>query len=430
MIDNSLLVSIAENVGTPVMIYDEERIRDIMRTFIRNFKSDQFETRVLYASKAFICGHMARIVEEEGLYFDAVSGGEVHLISRATGKGTERIYFHGNNKTPKEIHEFLALGRGQIVLDNMDELELLIETSEEMKCGADVLIRVNPGIDAHTHEYITTATKDAKFGISIEKKDEIAQMVNMIYRAEHLDFKGFHAHIGSQIFEQNAFMEEIHTMVSFAAEMRDRYFIETEHLDLGGGFAVRYTAEDSPIPLEGLCKSLIAKLEQEIKDAGLNIKCVIIEPGRSIVCEAGCTIYEAGSLKKTSTLQYIFTDGGMADNIRPALYQAEYSCENISKPDQPKDHEYEIAGKCCESGDILIHGARLPETERGDFIKVNSTGAYGYSMASNYNRLGRPAVVFVKDGKAKLVIRRETYIDMMALEQVYTLEAIKESNIL
>ena len=417
MIRNSLLTSIADRVGTPVMIYDEDMIRGIMKTFTSNFKSNKFETRVLYASKAFICGHMARIVAEENLYFDAVSGGEIFLITRATGLDAGRIYFHGNNKTKNEIREFLNLGEGHIVLDNLDELMLLYDITEKTGQSANVLIRVNPGIDAHTHKYITTATKDAKFGISIEKKDEIADMIRLINNAHHIHFKGFHAHIGSQIFVEDAFMEEINTMLMFIMHMRDRYGVCTEQLDLGGGFAVRYTREDSPIPLEKLCSDMIAALENGIQENDLDIKCVIIEPGRSIVCEAGCTVYGVGSFKKTDTLDYIFTDGGMADNIRPALYQAEYSCENISRPDAEKSITYEIAGKCCESGDILVHDALLPETSRGDFLKINSTGAYGYSMASNYNRLGRPAVVFVRDSKPRLVIRRETYRDMLVLDE-------------
>lgn len=415
MLSHELLISIAQKFGTPVIVYNEDLIRQTMRDFIQTFKSDFFATKILYASKAFLCQHMAQLALDENFCFDAVSGAEVDLLARV-GVKAEQIYFHGNNKTPRELQEFLQLGRGQIVIDNIDELNLLISTAQKLQKTADILIRVNPGIDAHTHAYITTACKDSKFGISIAEADAIAAIIEKINQSKLLSFKGFHAHIGSQIFQQAAFTAEIETMVDFIATMRNQYQIKTEQLDLGGGFAIHYTDSDAPIPIRQLCRDLIKKLESALKAKKLTLSHVIIEPGRSIVGAAACTLYTVGSLKKTETIEYAFIDGGMSDNIRPALYQAEYSCTNISQAKAPLDHSYDIAGKCCESGDILIHQAKLPKTQRGDILKVNSTGAYGYSMASNYNRLGRPPVIFVKDGVPKCVLRREDYDDMLALE--------------
>lgn len=415
MIENREYKEIAQKMGTPVMVYDEDAIVERMREYVDNFRSYLFRTKVLYASKAFICGAMVRLAEKEGLCFDAVSGGEVNLI-HACGVESEKIYFHGNNKTKKELVEFLKAGKGTVIADNMDEIRLLIAVAEDIEEDANVIIRVNPGIDAHTHEYIKTATKDSKFGISSDDKDGIAAMVKAVWECEFLKFKGFHAHIGSQIFDRNAFLDEIHVMCEFLEVMKKEYGIRTESLDLGGGFAIRFTDKDAPIPIPELCREMISALEEEIGNRELDINEVMIEPGRSIAGEAGVTIYEAGAIKKTATKEFLFIDGGMSDNIRPALYQAEYECENISRPDKEKVKIYEVAGKCCESGDILIHGALLPETERGDLIKVNATGAYGYSMASTYNRLGRPPVVFVKEGIARCVLKRESYIDMRALE--------------
>ncbi len=420
MIENREYREIAEKMGTPVMVYDEDAIVERMREYTDNFRSYLFKTKVLYASKAFICGAMARLAEQEGLCFDVVSGGEVNLL-KANRITPEKIYFHGNNKTRIELIEFLKYGKGTIIADNMDEIRLLIEVAEDIEEDAAVIIRINPGIDAHTHEYIKTATKDSKFGISSDDKEGILEMVKAVRECEFLKFKGFHAHIGSQIFDKNAFLDEIHVMCEFLETMKKEYGVSAETLDLGGGFAIRFTDSDAPIPIPMLCQEMIATLEAEMEQRNLDIKEVLIEPGRSIAGEAGVTIYSAGALKKTATKEFLFIDGGMSDNIRPALYQAEYECENLSRPDEEPVREYEVAGKCCESGDILIHGAKLPKTERGDFIKVNATGAYGYAMASNYNRMGRPPVVFVREGIAKCVLRRESYIDMRSLETETTL---------
>ncbi len=406
---------IVTKVGTPAIIYDEDMMRNQMQTYTGNFRSEMFDTKLIYASKAFMCNAMAKIINEEGMYADVVSGGEMHCVVKA-GLDPSRIYFHGNNKSALEISEAFEYGIGQIVADNISEIEDLITASEKAKRTMRILLRINPGIEAHTHEYITTARKDSKFGISIDDKEMVRRICEKVSKSNYLEFAGFHAHIGSQIFSREAFISEIDTMMEYAAYMRDEYGINIDELDFGGGFAVTYTQEDEPIPVNEVCSLIIDECEKKVIQHKLSLKAISIEPGRSIVGEAGYSVYKAGYSKTAEDKNYIFVDGGMADNIRPALYGAEYSCENISKPDAPIAGSFVIAGKCCESGDILIKDAKLPETDAGDLIVINTTGAYGYSMASNYNRLGRPPVVFVSQGRARCVIRREEYADMESLE--------------
>ena len=406
---------IAAKTGTPVIIYDEDMMRNQIRTYTGNFKSEMFDTRIVYASKAFLCGAMARIISEEGMYADVVSGGEMHCAV-TSGLEPSKIYFHGNNKSAGEISEAFEYGIGQIVADNISETDDLAAAAEKFQKPMRILLRINPGIEAHTHEYITTARKDSKFGVSIDNEDMVKRICDKIQQSEHLEFAGFHAHIGSQIFSREAFISEIDTMVDYAAYMQEKYGISAAELDFGGGFAVTYTDADEPIPVDEVCRLIIGECEKKVIQRGLNLKTVSIEPGRSIAGEAGCSVYTAGYSKTAEDKSYIFVDGGMADNIRPALYGAEYTCENISKPDAPAAGSFVIAGKCCESGDILIKNAQLPKTDAGDLIVINTTGAYGYSMASNYNRLGRPPVVFVSQGSARCVIRREEYTDMEKLE--------------
>lgn len=411
----SVLKEIADTCGTPVMIYDEDAVRNTMKEYVTNFKSDMFETNVLYASKAFLCKAIAKAAAEEGLHFDAVSGGEIFCLAKA-GVPAEKIHFHGNNKTPREIEDFFRMGHGHIIVDNEDELNLIIAIAERVKSQMDILIRVNPGVEAHTHEYIATATKDSKFGVSIDKEETIRNMINSVAESDYLNFGGFHSHIGSQILEVEAFAMEIRVMFDFLDKVANSWGVTVEELDLGGGFAIKYTEEDNPPSTEEVCSRIIALCEEEVVQRKLPIKRLMIEPGRSVVGDAGYTLYTAGCRKSTDSREYIFIDGGMADNIRPALYDAVYTCRNISRDEAEADRTYAIAGKCCESGDILIKEASLPETAPGDLILVHATGAYGYSMASNYNRLGRPAVVFTSGDTYRTVLRRETYEDMMALD--------------
>lgn len=401
--------------GSALYVYDEAMIENKLREYKENFKSSHFSCDVIYASKAFTCTQMLKKVMQEDCCLDVVSGGELH-VAKMAGFDPANIYFHGNNKTMEELEMALAYGVKTIVIDNMYEVDTIIEKADAMQVPVHVLIRINPRVEAHTHEFIMTATNDSKFGISIEKEAEIAKMIAKVNDSDYVQWDGFHCHIGSQIFERQAFVSAIAKMIAFIKKMQTEYDIHCDVLNIGGGYGVVYTEEDKPTPTPLMCQTLIQAIEEQCEVHRISLKKVCMEPGRSIVAEAGYTLYQAGFTKKTQNKEFVFINGGMADNIRPALYEAKYACDVANKMGEAKSETYEIAGKCCESGDIIIHGAKLPKVESGDIIVVYSTGAYGYTMASNYNRLNRLPVVFAKQGKARLVLRGETYEDQMRLD--------------
>ncbi len=405
---------LAKTMGTPLIVYDEGAISKKLAEYKRHFRSDSLRTQVVYAGKAFLCKAMAELVSQAECGLDVVSGGELHCALDA-GFPASSIVFHGNNKTPLELRQALQSHVGLIVMDNLDECKALIQISNELQTSAKVLLRVNPGVEAHTHKYIVTADIDSKFGISSTDIQTITEILNSVKNSRYLEFIGFHAHIGSQIFEKQAFVAEIEQLAQLSAEIEHAGF-PVKAWDLGGGFAVHYTKSDAPIPLQELCETILTSCTEKKNSHNLSLEQVMIEPGRSIVGEAGTTLYTVGWQKQTPRRRYLFVDGGMADNIRPALYQAEYSCDNALKLTHEKSVNYTIAGKCCESGDILIENALLPPMASGDILAVYTTGAYCYSMASNYNHLGRPAVVFAKDGKARCVLHRESPQAMLALQ--------------
>lgn len=406
-------LELAKKVSTPLYIYDESKIEKQLKDFKAYFASDEIVCDVIYASKAFTCKAMVELVKQRDCSLDVVSGGELY-VAKSVDFPMNRIYFHGNNKTLKELQMALDYGVGTIVLDNPMELDALLKLADEMKKEIHTLIRVNPGIEAHTHKYIVTAHIDSKFGISIQDKDTLVEMIRKMNQSEYVKFEGFHAHIGSQIFDMNAYVAEIETLMSFVNDLRNQYDISVTALNFGGGFAAYYTSADHPIPLKEVCSGIVETVLCEKQKYGLNIEKIMIEPGRSIVANAGSTIYEVGYIKKTKNKKYVFVDGGMSDNIRPALYQADYSCDIVNKIRDVKDELVCVAGKCCESGDILIEEIMLPKVTSGDILIIYTTGAYGYSMASNYNKLGKPAVVFAKDGKARIVVERENFENMIS----------------
>ncbi|MBQ3107298.1 MAG: diaminopimelate decarboxylase [Firmicutes bacterium] len=406
---------LAETYGTPLMIYDQAEIERKLTSFRKHFVSDKLQTEVAYASKAFTCKALLQLVKAAGCSLDVVSGGELHC-ARGAGFPMEKVFFHGNNKPPAELSLILENGVGTVVLDNEMEAALLVEMAAEKLKVIDVLLRINPGVEAHTHQYIITANPDSKFGIYIGERQRIVDLLKLVQSSKFVHFKGFHAHIGSQIFDSQAFLSEIRTLAEFSKSIETELDLPVPFISLGGGFGAYYTEEDQPIPVEEICSLLVNACEEEAEKNALSLQKIIIEPGRSIVAEAGSTLYTVGFCKSNANKNYVFVDGGMADNIRPALYQAKYRCDVVTKADAPKTLTATVAGKCCESGDILIENASLPAVEPGDLLLVYTTGAYGYSMASNYNRLPRPAVVFAKDGQAKLVIRRETFEDLEHLE--------------
>ncbi len=407
---------LAQEYGTPLYVYDEDHLRMMLDTYRTAFRSDRFETGVLYASKAFSCKAMIRLIQEYGFCLDVVSAGEL-ITAKQAGYDCTKVFFHGNNKTPEELMLAKECGVGTIVVDNLTEAERIRDLYSDSKTTVHALLRVNPGIEAHTHKYIVTAHVDSKFGISFLNEKELVDTARVLQDAANVSFDGIHAHIGSQIFDKQAFREEIAKLFAYAGHLKEAYGIEINTINLGGGFAVRYTDADAPIPIREVCETILNACAEENAKLGNQIRRVYIEPGRSIVAEAGYTIYTVGTLKKTPNRNYIFVDGGMADNIRPALYQAEYDAFLDGKENAPKETEYTVAGKCCESGDILIQKIALPKAEQGDLLVMKTTGAYGYSMASHYNKLLLPAVVFSGNGKTRTVIRRETYEHLLSLEE-------------
>ena len=416
MIGGVPISQLAQQYGTPLYVYDEQYLRDMLGTYQREFRSAEFETGVLYASKAFSCKAIIRLIEEYGFCLDVVSDGELVTAMQA-GYDCKNIFFHGNNKTMNELNLAKQAGVGTIVVDNRMEAELIRTVYADAAEPVHTLLRVNPGIEAHTHQYIVTAHVDSKFGISFLNEEELIETIRILQSGNNVVFDGIHAHIGSQIFDGQAFAEEIRKLFAFAAHLKEDYDITIHTIDIGGGFAVRYTDADSPIPIGEVCRMILNTASEENRKLNGQIKRLLIEPGRSIVAEAGYTIYTVGGIKKTPNKTYLFVDGGMSDNIRPALYQAEYDAFLAGKENEPAETEYTVAGKCCESGDILIQKIRLPKAEPGDLLVMKTTGAYGYSMASHYNKLLLPAVVFAKDGISRTVIRRETYEHMLSLEE-------------
>ena len=398
--------------GTPLYVYDENMLVNQCRTFINNFKSSKFNTEVLYASKAFSCLEVLRIASREGLGVDVVSLGEIHTAYKA-GYDMKKAYFHGNNKTREELQYALEVGVGTIVIDNDYEYEMINEIVRESGNTVDVLLRINTGIDAHTHEYIKTAKDDSKFGYSVYD-ETIYDLIADINNQSNLNFVGFHSHIGSQIFEKTSFFEAVKVVMEFTKKVQERLGLTISVLNLGGGFGVYYTEEDRPFELAEFLREYIEVVERESDNFGLDLAKVVIEPGRSLTCNAGSTLYSVGGVKKTfAGREYVFVDGGMADNPRYALYKAKYEVMLANKMSEEADTTYTVAGKCCESGDMLGMDANLPKAEQGDLLLVSSTGAYNYSMSSNYNRLPKLPVVFVKDGSSRLVVKGETLEDLI-----------------
>jgi diaminopimelate decarboxylase len=405
-------LDLAKNFNTPLYVVDEDLIRQNCRLFREAFLENGMNTEVIYASKAFMNLAICKVVSEEGLALDVVSGGELYTAIKADFP-VQKIYFHGNNKTPYELEMAISTGVGRIIVDNTQELELIEEICQSLNKSVDILLRVNPGIEAHTHAYIQTSKNDSKFGESIFNEN-LGSIIEGLMASKHINLKGLHCHIGSQIFEEESFYSAANIMLEFIASLKANHGFVTDELNLGGGFGVLYTQEDKPIDIKSCLKNILEQIRNKASHLNIKVPKLMIEPGRAIVANAGTTLYEVGAMKKTqSGKDYIFVDGGMTDNPRTALYDAKYEALIANKADVEGKTTYTIAGKCCESGDIIIKEIELPETRRGDIVAVLSTGAYNYSMSSNYNRIPRPAVVFVKNGKAKLAVKRESYDDIL-----------------
>ncbi|MGW7880786.1 diaminopimelate decarboxylase [Staphylococcus xylosus] len=394
------LKTIAQSFGTPTIVYDEVQIRNQMRRFHESFKKSGLNYNVSYASKAFTCLQMVKLVQEENLELDVVSEGELYTALEA-GFDPQHIHFHGNNKTKHEIRYALESKVGYIVIDSLEEIDLIDRYASE---EVNVVIRLNPGVEAHTHEFIQTGQEDSKFGLSI-KHGLAIQGVQKVRTSKHLKLKGVHFHVGSQIEGTEAMIETTKLVVHWLKENN----IEVELINLGGGFSIKYVEGDVSFPIEEGIEEITTAVRSIVEEVNYPIPEIGIEPGRSIVGEAGITLYEVGTIKEIPNVnKYVSIDGGMSDHIRTSLYDAQYEALLVNRND-PKDETVTIAGKLCESGDVIIKDAKLPSTvKRGDYLAVLSTGAYHYSMASNYNQMQKPSVFFLKDGKAREVIKRQS----------------------
>lgn len=403
---------LAEKHSTPLYIVNEEAFKKRAQTFTKSFKSQSHETRVIYASKAFTNLAMAKLAYDQGLFMDVVSQGEFYTALKA-GVDPKRIYFHGNNKTYEEVSFAIDHKVGTMVVDSQEEFELLESILEEKKAKQRILLRINPLVSASTHKYIQTSNEDSKFGVAASAprtKDLLYRMA----KSDLVDLAGIHCHIGSQVLDPESFFETAKKIVAIGRDLSQEIGQGFEELNLGGGFGVYYTSQDDPIDFESFLPSYIEVIEKALEDEGLDVKILSIEPGRSLINEAGATLYRVGLVKEMDgPNDFVFVDGGMGDNPRPSLYKAKYEACLPQRLDEKSSHTYTLAGKCCESGDILIEDLSLPEVKAGDLILVSSTGAYNYSMSSNYNRIPRPAVVFVGHGQSRLVVKRETLDDLI-----------------
>ncbi|NLW07576.1 MAG: diaminopimelate decarboxylase [Clostridia bacterium] len=403
---------LARQFGTPLYIFDEAHIRENCRQFYQSFGVAAGYSRVIYAGKAFLTTAMCRIIASEGLGLDVVSGGELYTALTA-GFPAKDIFFHGNNKSYAELCQALEAGIGRFVVDNFAEMELLSRLAAERGQKARVILRITPGIEAHTHKYIRTGQIDSKFGFTLPNGQAMAA-AQRVKELPGLEFKGLHCHIGSQIFELEPYSQAAATMLELAAQIKAATGLITTELDLGGGFGIYYTNEDRPCSIREYAETILGRVKEEARALNLPVPQVIVEPGRSIIGPAGCTAYTVGTIKEIPGVRkYVAVDGGMTDNIRPALYGAKYEAIIANKAARPPVETVAVTGKCCESGDMLIWEAKLPRVEAGDILVVTATGAYGYTMSSNYNRLGRPAAVLVYNGSADLIIKREDFNDLL-----------------
>ena len=414
-------VELVKEFKTPLYVMDQELIETTIDKMKAAFKSTRFNTRIAYAGKAFLSTGMIKLVESKGLDLDVVSGGELYTAHKA-GFPMNKVHLHGNNKLVNEIEMAVEFGIDTIVVDNEDEIDKIERICREKGKKQAVLVRIDPGIEAHTHHYIKTSGLTSKFGISLFQ-DNLFDIIKRLNDSEWIEFKGFHTHIGSQIFQSAFFIFALDEIFKYLDKLKKELGIVVHTVNMGGGFGVYYKEGDDPKPIEEVLSEIITYTEaMEIKYQ-IGFKELCIEPGRSIVGNAGTTLYEVGGIKETvGGKTYVFIDGGMSDNIRTALYQAEYEAGVVSKLNDTDVREITLAGKLCESGDIIIEKGKLPKaTEIGDIVAVTTTGAYCYTMSSNYNRMMRPAVVFVKDGKAKVAVKRETLDDLIRNDEIFDL---------
>ena len=406
-------VDLAEKYGTPVYIMDEVLIRKNCRKFVNSINENyDGNGRVIYASKAFSCKAMYKIINEENMGIDVVSGGEIYTAVQA-GFPMEKAYFHGSNKSVQELEFAVKNNVGRIMVDNLFEMENLIEISERLDKTVSVIVRVKPGIEAETHSFIMTGQTDSKFGLDLDTGDAM-KAIKMALNADKIAFKGIHCHIGSQIFAVDSFEQAAKVMVGIMDDIKKETGYEVEELDIGGGFGIRYIEEHNPADFSEYMEKVAVVIKEECAARNMKTPFVIIEPGRSIVAEAGITLYTVGAIKTIPDVRtYVSIDGGMCDNPRYILYQSSYMAVIANKANEKADFCATIAGKCCESGDMIQEHTYIQKPESGDIMAVLSTGAYNYLMSSNYNRNPRPAVVMLNGEEERIVVKAETYKDLI-----------------
>ena len=407
------LLDIAKEFKTPAYVMDEEKIRNNCRAYTNSIKEYYDGNGIaLYASKALSCKYIYKIAMEENMGVDVVSGGELYT-ALAAGFPADKIYFHGNNKTDDELEYAVKSGVGRIIVDNRFELDRLNTIAKNIGVCQDIMFRIKPGVDAHTHSFIQTGQIDSKFGAALET-GEADEITGYAITLENVNVVGFHCHIGSQIFELEPFEHAAKIMMNFIGDMRDKYGLEVKELNLGGGFGIKYVETDTPIDYGEYMRAVSEVVKDCAKERNLKLPFIVVEPGRSIVADAGLTLYTVGSVKEIPDVRtYVAVDGGMADNPRYILYQAEYTALSVENPLAEDKKPVTIAGKCCESGDLIGENMPLCDVKPGEILAILSTGAYNYSMSSNYNRIPRPPVIMIKDGKPVVAVRRETYEDII-----------------
>ena len=405
------LVKLAEKYSTPLYVFDEQTIRSVCRDYKKAFEKYP-KTHMMYASKALCTSAIAKIVDSEGFGFDTVSSGEIYTVYKS-GIDMSHVLFNGNNKSFDELSLALDLGVGRISVDNFFELALLNEIAQSKNKTVDILLRITPGIECHTHEYIQTGHLDSKFGFDLTQIDEAVELILNEYK--NIKLHGLHAHIGSQIFETSIYPDEIEILVKEIARLDEKYNLKLDEINIGGGLGVKYTEEDFPPSTYEIGEKIVNKLDEVIKKYNVEAPTVFLEPGRSIISTAGVTLYTIGSSKQVPHgRKYVAVDGGMADNPRPSMYQAEYFAQIANKKNNTEKEKVTVAGRFCESGDVLIQEIELPNPVEGDILCVYNTGAYNYSMASNYNRVTRPAAVLVNNSQSDIIINRETLDDLIS----------------
>lgn len=406
-------VELVNNFGTPLYVLDESLIRENCRLY-KNAMDKYYEGNglVLYASKALSTMAICKIVDQEGLGLDVVSGGELYTAMKA-GFPMDKIYFHGNNKTYEELELAISQNIRRIVVDNKEELKRINEIAGKQGKIANISFRIKPGIDAHTHDFVQTGQIDSKFGVALEN-GEAYEIISEASKMSNVKVVGVHCHIGSQIFDLDPFKLAAKVMLEFIAKLKNEMDIVIEELNLGGGFGIKYTMEDDPIEYDHYIESVSKVIRSICDEKGIKLPFIVMEPGRSIVASAGITLYKVGAVKNIKDVRtYVSIDGGMTDNPRYALYQSKYEAVIANRADSPRVQTVTIAGKCCESGDLLAKDIKMPEIEVGDILAMLATGAYNYSMSSNYNRIPKPPVVLVKEGKARVIVKREDFDDII-----------------